>query len=209
MNIAVLRNKTPEQVTRELSGFSEDYVRDWEQWLGGYESDKVSLFATILRRWQATRPKTMRRAKRDATHEPPYMDDLIAEADSHLTLINHIDVGEFKELTSPQVEALRRLWCIFSSLPIAGSASCVGISKAVMLLTQGRIGPAFDSVVRKNLSLKRNPGTADEWIDVLRAVGDDINAFEVQYETKLARAVPERFARYHVGRLYDMVLGPR
>ncbi len=207
--IAVLRNKTPEQVALELSGFSEGYVRDWEQWIGGYENDRISLFATILRRWQATRPKQMRRPKRDATHEPPYMDDLIALADSHLTLISHIDVGEFKELTSPQVEALRRLWSIFSSLPIAGSASCVGISKAVMLLTQGRIGPAFDSVVRKNLSLKRNLATADEWIDALRAVGDDINAFEARFDTKLARVVPERFATYHVGRLYDMVLGPR
>jgi hypothetical protein len=109
MNIAVLRNKTPEQVALELSGFSEDYVRDWEQWLAGCENDRVSLFATILRRWQATRPKAMRRPKRDATHEPPYMDDLIAEADSHLALISHVNVGEFQELTSPQFEALRRL----------------------------------------------------------------------------------------------------
>jgi hypothetical protein len=78
-----------------------------------------------------------------------------------------------------------------------------------MLLAQGGIGPAFDSVVRKNLSLKRHLGTADEWIAALHAVGDDINAFEARYDTKLARVVPERFATYRVGRLYDMVLGPR
>ena len=209
MNIAVLRNKTPQRVAQELAGFSEGYVRDWEQWLRGYENDRTSLFATILRRWQATRPKPMRRPKRDATHEPPYMDDLINEADSHLMLISHIDVAQFRELTVPQVEALRRLWSIFSTLPISGSASCVGISKAVMLLTQGRIGPAFDSIVRKNLNFKRNICTSDEWIDALRAVGEDINAFEERYETRLARVVPERFATYHVGRLYDMVLGPR
>jgi len=209
MNIAVLRNKTPEQVTQELSGFSEDYVRDWEQWLGGYEHDRISLFAAILRRWQATRPRPMRRLKRDATHDAPYMDDLLDVADSHLLVVDHIDVGEFRGLTDAQVEALRGLWSIFSSLPIEGSASCVGISKAVMLLTLGRIGPAFDSVVRKNLALKRNLRSSNEWIDALRAVGEDINAFEDRHDTKLALVVPERFATYQVGRLYDMVLGPR
>jgi len=209
MNIAVLRSKTPEQVALELSEFSGKYVRDWEQWLGGCENDRIPLFAAILRRWQATRPKPMRRPKREATHEPPYVDDLIAEAVSHLKLISHIDVGEFREWTVPQVEALRQLWSIFSGLQIEGSATCVAISKAVMLLTEGRIGPAFDSIVRKNLGLKRHLRTADEWIDAMRAVGDDISAFEERYGTKLALVVPERFATYHVGRLYDMALGPR
>jgi hypothetical protein len=76
-----------------------------------------------------------------------------------------------------------------------------------MLLTKGRIGPAFDSLVRKKLGLKVHPRSSQEWAGVLLGISEDINAFE-KLHGKLADVAPAQLARYHVGRLYDMVLGP-
>jgi hypothetical protein len=76
-----------------------------------------------------------------------------------------------------------------------------------MLLTNGRIGPAFDSIVRKKLGLKDHLKSSEEWIDVLRGISEDVIAFEKRHG-RLADIVPAQLARYHVGRLYDMVLGP-
>jgi hypothetical protein len=208
MNIAVLRNKTPAQVALDIEDYDLRYDRDWQQWLGVRDADKPNLFAAILRRWQATRPAAMRRPKNGASHGPPFIEDLLAEAESHLTAISQISVTEFSELSSPQAAALRSLWRIFASLAEVGLATCVGITKAVMLLTQGRIGPGFDSNVRENVGLKRHLSSPDEWIEALRAVGEDIRAFEARNSTQLSLVVPSRFAMYNSGRLYDMMLGP-
>ena len=109
--------------------------------------------------------------------------------------------------TPDQINALHGLWATFSKLPQKGSASCVGITKAIMLLTNGRIGPAFDSIVRKKLGLKDHLRSSEEWIGVLRGISEDILAFE-KLHGRLADIVPDQFAGYQVGRLYDMVLGP-
>src|SRR5262249_45567210 len=99
------------------------------------------------------------------------------------------------------------LWAVLSKLPQRDSASCVGITKAIMLLSYGRIGPAFDSIVRKKLGLKYRLRSSEEWVAVLRGISEDIHAFEERHGS-LAAIVPEPFAKYQVGRLYDMVLGP-
>jgi len=109
--------------------------------------------------------------------------------------------------TGEQEEALTSLWAIFSRLPTSGTASCVGITKAVLLLTDGRIGPAFDSQVRRKLGVGR-PATCREWLQTLQDIGEDIAAFETSHG-RLAKAVPFRFAQLAYGRLYDMALGPR
>ena len=57
------------------------------------------------------------------------------------------------------ISKIRRL----ESYKANGTASCVGITKAVMLLTDGRIGPALDSQVRLNLGVAK-PINAEEWI---------------------------------------------
>ena len=75
-----------------------------------------------------------------------------------------------------------------------------------MLLTYGRIGPAFDSIVRKKLGLKDHLRSSQEWVDVLRGISEDIRAFENRHG-KLGEFVPESLAKYHIGRLYH--LGPK
>jgi GrpB-like predicted nucleotidyltransferase (UPF0157 family) len=197
----------PDEVRRRLEAFTASYVVDWEDWLGVAEPNRVSKFASILRSWNATRPLPMRRPKAEASHEPPYIEQLIDEAEPHLKVLGDLCVTDLALATPDHINALHGLWATFSKLAQKGSASCVGITKAIMLLTNGRIGPAFDSIVRKQLGLKDHLKSSEEWIGVLRGISEDILAFEKQ-NGRLADIVPDRLVGYHVGRLYDMVLGP-
>ncbi len=207
MTIDLLRRMTPDAVRAKLEAFTNSYVLDWENWLQVGDPDRVARFASVLRSWQATRPLPMRRPRAEATHEPPYIEDLLDEAAPHLGAIGELTVAALASATAGQMGALRGLWAILSNLPQQKSASCVGITKAIMLLTNGRIGPAFDSIVRKSLGLKAHLKSSEEWIGVLLGISEDIIAFEERHGS-LADIVPERFARYQPGRLYDMILGP-
>ncbi len=97
---------------------------------------------------------------------------------------------------------------MFSDLPQRGQGSCVSITKAVLLLTEGRVGPAFDSRVRNQLRCG-HLRTAEEWAEALTEVSADIRAFENACGAALASAVAPRFSTLANGRLYDMALGPR
>jgi GrpB-like predicted nucleotidyltransferase (UPF0157 family)/mannose-6-phosphate isomerase-like protein (cupin superfamily) len=149
----------------------------------------------------------MRRPRAEALHDPPHIEDLLEEASQHLEALGELTVRGLAVASSDQIDALHGLWAIFSKLPQRGTASCVGITKAIMLLTNGRIGPAFDSVVRKRLGLKDRLKSSEEWIGVLCGISEDINAFEKRHGD-LTDIVPAQLAKYHVGRLYDMVLSP-
>ena len=145
---------TPDGVRGKLGDFTASDVLEWEDWLQVADSNRVTRFASILRSWQGTRPLPMRRPKAEAKHDPPYIEDLLDEARPHLKALGDLTVRDLALATSEQIDALHRLWATFSQLPQRGTASCVGITKAIMLLTNGRIGPAFDSIVRKKLGLK-------------------------------------------------------
>lgn len=207
MKTCVLRDMAPVEVRRRLEQFATSYVADWDTWLGVAESGRVSKFAAILRSWQATRPLPMRRPKAEASHEPPYIEQLIEEAEPHLKVLGDLCLPALALATPDQINALHGLWSTFSKLSQKGSASCVGITKAILLLTNGRIGPAFDSMVRKQLGLRDHLKSSEEWVEALRGIAEDILAFE-QENGRLADIVPDRFKRYEVGRLYDMMLGP-
>jgi GrpB-like predicted nucleotidyltransferase (UPF0157 family)/mannose-6-phosphate isomerase-like protein (cupin superfamily) len=205
--VCVLREMAPEQVRRSLCDFSSPYALDWDSWLQISESNRVSKVASILRSWQATRPLPMRRPMAEASHEAPYIEQLMDEAEPHLKILGDLCVTDLAVATPDQINALHGLWATFSKLSQKGSASCVGITKAILLLTNGRIGPAFDSTVRKKLGLRDHLRSSEEWIEALRGIAEDILAFE-QRHGKLASVVPDQFAKYHIGRLYDLVLGP-
>ena len=208
MEVRVLRDMSPEVIRENLSQFSKPYVLDWDQWLLVGDSNRVAKFASILRSWQGTRPLPMRRPKAEAKHDPPYIEDLIAEATPHLEALGDLTLTDIALATPDQINALHGLWATFSKLPQRKTATCVGITKAIMLLTNGRIGPAFDSIVREKLGLKDHLKSSEEWIEVLRGISEDILCFEKLHGVKLAQVVPDELAAYQVGRLYDMVLGP-
>jgi len=205
--VEAIRNKTLQQVQNDVNAFAARYVEDWDAWVAGPRDARPQLFGRILRKWQATRPLAMRRLRAEAEHRAPFLDDLLELAAEPLRALAGLTVLTIAHRTRKQHEALTTLWAIFSRLPTSGAASCVGITKAVLLLTDGRIGPAFDSQVRRKLGVGR-PATCREWLQTLEDIGEDIAVFESSHG-RLTKAVPARFAQLAYGRLYDMALGPR
>jgi hypothetical protein len=106
----------------------------------------------------------------------PYLDDLLADAEQSVRALAGLDVARVAHRSPEQDAALRSLWDDFSRLTATGSASCVGITKAVMLATDGGFGPALDSQVRGRLSLGK-PLSSTEWIRALEGAADDIAAW--------------------------------
>lgn len=208
MQIRVLSEMTPTEVAEAVGGFSQEYVDHWQRWLDTPSQKRVTEFASILRKWQAVRPEKLRSTREVAKHDPPFLDDLIDWAQPHLGVVEGITLASIHRTGPPQRQALRELWSIFRQLPESGSATCVGISKAILLLTDGRIGPAFDSNVRTQLSIDRID-SPKEWVAVLAEIGSDVRSFEQKWGVPISEAVPPQFRHLEVGRLYDMALGPR
>ena len=212
VKVDLLANKTPAEVRDAISNFSIAYVRHWQRWqdqcAAGVTSDLAPLLGEILRKWQAARPLPMRRPQREADHQPPYLENLIDEALPHIQSLGTGSVRDLPGFTQTQIESLHALWNIFCNLTSKGQATCVGITKAVMLLTQGQIGPALDSTVRASLSIPQ-PTNAVQWTECLRAIAGDIHIFENKYGIALEKFVPDEWQPIRVGRVYDMIAGPK
>jgi hypothetical protein len=199
---------------QRLAAVRQSYIDDWQRWLETVESreERAAEFGATLRRWQACRPNRMRRCRSEAEHRGPYLEDLIDRARPDLQTLDDFDIRQPGSFTPPAQRALRRLWEVFRGLSFGGRTSdaltgAVGISKAVLLLTEGRVGPAFDSSVRKNLGIAA-PETAREWIFALQVVSYDIRTFEAANGCTIHEAAPKRLASLRGGRIYDLALGP-
>jgi hypothetical protein len=154
----------------------------------------------------------MRRCRADATHEAPYLEDLLNDALTVAAALDGFDLSQANPINEVVENALEGLWGIFTNLSYSGRcrnglAGVVGISKAVLLITEGRVGPAFDSMVRRRLATGAIPG-AGSWIENLKKIAEDINQFEQANGCTLREAVPRSYRDLHNGRLYDMILGP-
>src|SRR5438309_858117 len=77
-----------------------------------------------------------------------------------------------------------------------------------MLLTFGRIGPAFDSNVRSAFQLPRITD-ARGLLEVYSAISEDLRRSEEMHSTTLESCVPKDCRRVGIGRIVDMVAGPR
>lgn len=205
--VTALRSMTPGEVRDAVDAFPARYIEDWNQWLAVRPDHRAELFGMILRRWQANRPRKMRRIRAEATHAGPYLEDLLEMARQPVHILGDLTVTNVGQRTAGQDAALRTLWDLFAGLSAVGTATCVGITKSVLLLTDGRIGPAFDKQVRSRTRLPRQE-TSHEWIGDLELIAEDIAAFEAAHGP-LAKVVSRRFAHLADGRLYDMALGPR
>ena len=206
MRIDRLRSMQPAEVRAGLDRFSRDYVTDWDAWLATEPADRPMMLGKILRRWQATRPYAMRRLRSERLHDPPYLEDLLARAEDPLLEVQDLSLASIQTRTPTQQVSMFRLWRVFADLTTTGSASCVGISKAVLLLTDGHIGPALDSFVRARLGVDK-PANATGWLQILDAASADLLAYEALHGP-LADAAPPAYRHLASGRLYDMVFGP-
>lgn len=217
MNTAAgIGNLTPDQIRRRILSFDRTYVDDWNTWLTvrrDYPLDHAAPeFGRILRRWQACRPNAMRRCRDEDIHGAPYLDDLVFRGIEVSSSLWDFDLRHADAINEDTEKALLELWTIFKDLSYSGRcrnglAGIVGISKAVLLLTEGRVGPAFDSKVRKKLGTG-DILTPESWIMNLRNVIQDIAQFERLNRCSLSKTVPEEYSGFRYGRLYDMIFGP-
>ena len=212
VRVTFLARKSPLDINESIASFTKTYALHWQRWqencATGVTSSTAPVLGEILRKWQAARPLPMRRSRQEAKHQPPYLDDLVEEA---LPYIRDLGTGTVRDLpafTAQQIESLNAMWSIFRNLTTRDQASCVGITKAVMLLTQGQIGPALDRTVRSALSIPR-PTSATQWLECLHAISDDIRAFEGRHDIALEDLVPIEWQPVRVGRVYDMIAGPK
>jgi hypothetical protein len=210
-----LSEMTVDQVRQRLQLFSRTYVEDWAAWLHVDRKNiqqTASLFGQILRRWQACRPNAMRRPAQQANHDPPFLEHLVAQCGSAVQALGNFEMNNPDAVVGPIEQALTQLWQVLMHLSFRGCvrgglAGVVGISKATLLLTEGRVGPAFDSVVRRHLGI--GPiADCGSWVSRIRNVAGDIGQFESNQGLPLREAAPEEFRAFHRGRLYDMVFGP-
>ena len=211
-----IHNLTVTQIQQRIQSFDRTYVDDWDVWLAvrrNCSSEHTPPeFGRILRRWQACRPNRMRVCSGEATHRPPYLEDLVCSGLSVASALNAFDLSDANTMTQTMEETLLQLWDVFKDLSYSGRsrdglAGVVGISKAVLLLTEGRVGPAFDSKVRGELGITKIPD-AKSWIKNLKRVAEDIAVFEQSNQCTLRSAIPEEYKNLHYGRLYDMIFGP-
>ncbi len=207
-----IANLTIQEFQGLVNRFAAQYVDDWNCWLNTQPNARPRQLGIVLRRWQACRPNRMRRTLAENLHDAPYLDDLINQAAQSLQVLQNFDIRDGNSFSNQNCQALNELWNIFQNLSYHGRvrnglAGIVGISKAVLLLTDGRVGPAFDSEVRGHLATGYI-ANANEWIDALQTASQDIQAFEANNQTTLQQAVPNNHAGLHSGRIYDMALGP-
>jgi hypothetical protein len=101
------------------------------------------------------------------------------------------------------------MWRVFEDgLCVEGKATAVGVTKAVLLVTKGRLGPAFDSTVKARLNA-RNVTEPKTYLRALAAVASDLAAFETRERIRIEDLAEDAGRPAEVGRVVDMVFGPR
>ena len=207
LTVSFLRNRSADSVRHLLRNFAGNYKDDWAGWhtLSSRapltDPQVVAEFKRILGRWQAVRPRPLASADE--------LSALISGVAPELQLLESVDLRSLPTLNGGQETALLSLWDQVAARAAArGLAGCVGITKVVMLLTAGRVGPALDSRVRKSLGL-RTVHDGSSWLSALKAISEDLNEFESRAGVKIEQLVERKWRPINVGRVYDMAAGPR
>jgi hypothetical protein len=207
-----IANITPNEFRGRVNRFAQKYVNDWNCWLNTDHNDRAQQLGIILRKWQACRPNRMRRTMIENIHGAPYIEDLIHNAADMIRTLQSFEIQNSSSFSANNCLALEMTWNIFEHLSYHGNSrngltGIVGISKCVLLLTDGRVGPAFDSKVKSHLGIK-NISNAIEWIDALKIASQDIQDFESNNQLTIQQASPKKYSGLQIGRIYDMALGP-
>jgi hypothetical protein len=209
--MAGIANDTVKEFQDRIGRFRLEYVNDWNRWLSTQDASRPRELKAILGSWQACRGNTL--------HDEAGMTKLLNYAKKYLVQLQSFDLRRESDFTPPVCNAVTVLWGLFqerlcyvrvnpdrkNAPPHGGLAGAVGISKAAMLATDGRLGPAFDSKVRTKLGCGKI-ATAADWLEAMRAASRDIATFENRWSTTLQ--IASNYPFLHTGRIYDMALGP-
>lgn len=190
-----------------VAGLNSKYISDWNKWISTPTLDRPEMLGKTLRKWQACRPNRMRRRLDE-------LKKIVDDSSVQIAALGTFNIADQRSLENHiHIDAITMLWDVLEELSFTGrarngKAGVVGISKAVMLLTDGRVGPAFDSKVRKAIKLRDIKNSA-AWLNALKTVNHDIQQFEQVHNTTFSAAKPSNYAHLNNGRIYDMALGPR
>ncbi|MFZ0773883.1 MAG: hypothetical protein WAN08_20875 [Candidatus Sulfotelmatobacter sp.] len=208
----VLEHLSPSDVHDQINGFPRRYVQDWKNWLevstcfdAGPTPVSISVaqkFGEILWNWRACgrfqHPLDAMELFETLKKALPFLDAL---GDSNLRTF-HFPTDSLREL-------IRSLWTVFyDGLCMKGTAGHVAITKAILLITRGRIGPAFDSNVKRALGIRYLPNS-ESLVSFLSSLAKQLLVFEDQYAVRIESLVPIDRGPVAVGRAVDMLLGPK
>ncbi|MHB8808293.1 MAG: hypothetical protein ACYC59_12055 [Anaerolineaceae bacterium] len=202
--------ESADQYSQALKNFREKYVKNWDVWLARPLSElnrdgRRNIFINTLKAWGICRCPEGGGIKHDFS-----LDSFSRLEKISAQLLNY-DLRSFTK-TDDVVVQLRDLWIGLNGICEKKQVNMLIASKAIMLLTDGAIGPAFDSSVMRTIwgikysSYDRSFGN---WINLLSEVSKDIQDFEVRIVVRMEDAAPKVFVNVKVGRLYDMAFGPR
>ena len=122
----------------------------------------------LLRKWQACRPQAVRRE----------VLPLLRHLNEDFRIIETLDVRNIRNADPDEIAAISRIWdSLIGQLCVNREIADIATSKAIHILTTGRIGPALDSNARKVLKILR-VYSSEEYLSLLFAVSEDIAAFK-------------------------------
>jgi hypothetical protein len=207
----MLRALTKPEVLERIKGFDRRYVFHWSEWLRvsrdcDFQVAPIPIlvaieFGQIMRSWRACRPKGYRSVSE--------LQSTLDSATEPLKRMGSANLRCFQAPGEVLTDAICNLWRIFEDgLCLKGNATEVGVTKAILLVTKGRIGPAFDSNVKERLNALyvRDCKT---YIKALGAIASELAGFEARELTTLDGLAEKAGRPADVGRAVDMVLGPR
>jgi hypothetical protein len=208
---SVLRALSKDKAILNICSFRHSYVTHWNEWMSIATSFRdggellypryAAKFRHTLGRWQACRPRTMRPATE--------MIEILKSATFSLEVLRTTDLRTFRNPDADQARALSELWDVFKrGLCTTGEPGEAGVTKAIMLVTEGRIGPALDSNVKAHLGIHSIPSGSD-LVEILRFIATDLYSFEEAHQLNVESLVPEERGPVAVGRAVDMILGPK
>ncbi|MGR2927818.1 hypothetical protein [Acidithiobacillus ferriphilus] len=203
-SLGLKKISTIEEFIASVRGFKSSYADDWALWIkptGDDVARRKDIFIGIMRGWSACRPAKANSEFSDREFE------YLQEKGRELEGLYLRRIGQNDDIFTK----LEELFKAINGICKNKSINMMVASKAIMLVTEGSIGPAFDSNIMKNLGYKYNYDKSFQmWENMLRYVADDLIGFQKRFKVDdIYELLPDDLRSIKLGRLYDMALGPR
>src|SRR4051812_13458477 len=108
LRVQGIRHWSRGEFASAVDGFADRYKSHFEIWLETPPARRPIEFGRILRSWQATRGRVMRRARIEQAHERPHLDDLLASVP--VDVLGTLTTATISTRNAAQDAALRAMW---------------------------------------------------------------------------------------------------